>query len=436
MNINNLGNNTDISDNIKDTSSEENTDISDNIDQAPPEKMYDISNYIKRAVSESQILVSYISRYSPVKVDREATKILIESNFLIKENIWGPEQELKFWDAYDNVASTIEPVTIESLKATMPNPFDEETGEKKKRNIKNTDAARSVTKYRLITTFTLIFLLLAQVYWINGSDLTSKLGVMFKQIDAIGFDIEKKKLDKNYEEPEKAIEINQLIQKQKQLIQEFGATYRLLQQWNRLWQILTFKEQFRAEVTHYVQEKYEEDIENIRDEMNELQNFIKANKVQNATSEAKQKAFDELRLKERQRRFEYEFDKERNKFFLTRISAEFIIRSLQVYLLPLLYGLLGAIIYTLRKLAGEIKNLTYTQHSETKYSLRITMGLLGGLAIGWFLKPDELGLTESLSPMAISFLVGYNVEILFSIMDKFIDLISKFTPAKKEGSTT
>jgi hypothetical protein len=176
------------------------------------------------------------------------------------------------------------------------------------------------------------------------------------------------------------------------------------------------------------QNKYEEELQTISKEINEIQNLIKTDKIRNDIATER---FNNLKFKEQQLKFEHEFDKERNELFLTRISAEVVVRNLQVYGLPLLYGLLGAIIFTLRNLASEIKNLTYTRNSETRYSLRITMGLLGGVAIGWFFKPDDLGLTESLSPMTLSFLIGYNVEILFSIMDKFLELISKFSPSEK-----
>jgi hypothetical protein len=390
--------------------------------------VYDISDYMRRTVYESQILVSYIARYSPIKVDKSITRVLVESNYLIKQNIWGPEQELIFWDAYDKVASSIEPVTLESLKATMSNPLEENKGKKTLWNPEQTDAGRSVTKYRVLTAFALIVLLLAQIYWINGSELTSKLQALFNQIDTISFNIEKRKLDKNYQEIEKDIETNRLIDEKKKLIQEFGATYQLLQDWNVFWQILTFREQFDAKVTNYVQQKYEEDIENIHKKIKSMQNFINSDTIE--VREAKLKAVNEMEHEAQKRKFEHEFDKERNKLFLTKISAEFVIRSLQIYALPLLYGLLGSIIYTLRTLASEIKNLTYTKHSETKYKLRITMGLLGGMAIGWFLKPDDLSLAGSLSPMALAFLVGYNVEILFSVMDKFVNVISKFNPEK------
>ncbi|OQY58833.1 MAG: hypothetical protein B6245_09840 [Desulfobacteraceae bacterium 4572_88] len=42
----------------------------------------------------------------------------------------------------------------------------------------------------------------------------------------------------------------------------------------------------------------------------------------------------------------------------------------------------------------------------------------------------------SLSPMALAFLMGYNVEVLFSIMDKFIEVISKWMPDAQKSSAT
>jgi len=323
------------------------------------------------------------------------------------------------------VASSIKPVTIESLKATTPDPFDVDASRRKKK----TAAAASVSKYRIFTAFALVLLMLAQIYWINGSDLAMKIETLFTRIEDASFNIEKRKREKNYGRTENDPEIDKLNNKKKELAQEFGATYQLLQEWNRLWQIFVFRKQFEAKITHYVKQKYEEDMETIQRRVSEVQDTIKSRGSEPGVVDASRKTLKKLTFESKKRKFEHEFDKERNKLFLTRISAEFIIRGLQIYGLPLLYGLLGAIIYTLRNLASEIKNLTYTHHSETKYRLRIIMGLLGGMAIGWFLKPEELGVSGSMSPMALAFLAGYNVEVLFAVMDKFIETISKFTLA-------
>ena len=370
----------------------------------------DPPEYIEQAVEEAQLLVSYISRHSPVQIDTEQIEVLINSNHKIKTQNWTPQDEIKFWNAYDQIATSIEPVTIESLKATMPDPFDKEK--------KKTDAAKSVFKYRILTAIALMLLVFTQSYWINGSDLTQKLNALFYKIDETGFEIEKRKDVKNYENIERDIEISKLEDNKKKLIQEFGATYTLLAEWNRIWQVLSFKEQYKAQVTDYIEKKHKDTIADIQKEIKEI------SALDIYSEYDKREKIKELKAAERKENFSYEFDKERNKLFLTRISAEFIIRSLQIYVLPLIYGLLGALIFTLRSLSKEIKNLTYTSHSETKYRLRISMGLLGGMAIGWFFKPEDVAEASSLSPMAISFLVGYNVELLFNLMDKLIATIS------------
>ena len=48
-----------------------------------------------------------------------------------------------------------------------------------------------------------------------------------------------------------------------------------------------------------------------------------------------------------------------------------------------------------------------------------------GLTIGWFLRPDESDLLNILPGLSLSFLVGYNVEVLFSTMDRLISTLSK-----------
>jgi hypothetical protein len=86
----------------------------------------------------------------------------------------------------------------------------------------------------------------------------------------------------------------------------------------------------------------------------------------------------------------------------------------------------------LRNMTREIKELTYTTDSNVRYRLRIQLGSLAGLAVGWFLfVPPNPGMAASifsfreLSPLALAFLAGYGVELLFAAMDK---LVSAFTP--------
>jgi len=71
-----------------------------------------------------------------------------------------------------------------------------------------------------------------------------------------------------------------------------------------------------------------------------------------------------------------------------------------------------------------IENLTYELGDDIEYGLRMALGALGGLSIGWFLALDQLAGFQSLSPLALSFIVGYNIDMLFSLMDRFIEAFS------------
>jgi len=109
------------------------------------------------------------------------------------------------------------------------------------------------------------------------------------------------------------------------------------------------------------------------------------------------------------------------------IESEITLNFLQVYILPLLYGLLGAFAYVLRHISFSIRNRTYTHQTFSDYLLRVTMGCVSGFVIAWFVfSPSGDGAQQgdvviaSLSPFALAFIAGYSIELLFSLMDKII----------------
>lgn len=104
------------------------------------------------------------------------------------------------------------------------------------------------------------------------------------------------------------------------------------------------------------------------------------------------------------------------------VAVETEVNIIQTYVLPLLYGLLGSCAYVLRQLALEIRARTFRRELGIAYWLHIFLGVLAGLAIGWFLRPEggSDGLIRGLTPFALSFLAGYSVEVLFSGMDRLV----------------
>ena len=120
-----------------------------------------------------------------------------------------------------------------------------------------------------------------------------------------------------------------------------------------------------------------------------------------------------------------------NDSWVNGAIARSVLNNLQTYVLPPIYGLLGATAYVLRLLLSEIRSRTYRSRTHTSYELRIYLGLLAGLAIGWFVTPDPRSgqnVLQSLSPLALAFLAGYSVELLFSALDRFLAAFSTKSP--------
>ena len=112
-----------------------------------------------------------------------------------------------------------------------------------------------------------------------------------------------------------------------------------------------------------------------------------------------------------------------NHFWELYIGTKFVLQILQTYLLPLLYGWVGAMAFVLRSLIVTVKNRSFRVEVNVEYRLRVYLGLLAGLVIGWFLSSKGTGgqpAMADLTPAALSFVAGYSVEILFSTMDRIV----------------
>jgi hypothetical protein len=108
----------------------------------------------------------------------------------------------------------------------------------------------------------------------------------------------------------------------------------------------------------------------------------------------------------------------------------------QQFVLPVLYGGLGAIAYALRTLAQQSRDRLYRAENETADSLRTWLGVIAGLAIGWFFAPDKstgAGL-GALSPLALAFVAGYSVDLLFTAMDRLVAAFSGPPPTQPDQS--
>ena len=115
------------------------------------------------------------------------------------------------------------------------------------------------------------------------------------------------------------------------------------------------------------------------------------------------------------------------------VAANQVVSVMQAWWLPLLYGALGSMVYVVCTLSVLARDRLFRREALVTLNLRVYLGMISGLAIGWFLK--EIGPTAntvaSVSPFALAFVAGYGVELFFALLDK---VVSSFTGA--EGAKT
>jgi len=101
------------------------------------------------------------------------------------------------------------------------------------------------------------------------------------------------------------------------------------------------------------------------------------------------------------------------------------------WLLPGLYGILGACIYVLRVfMAGN--GHQHPRDSSALHPLsqllRIALGGLAGVIIGWFWVPttvtgDPAAVPISSFPFAVAFIAGFSIETVFTLLNRFNELM-------------
>ena len=113
-------------------------------------------------------------------------------------------------------------------------------------------------------------------------------------------------------------------------------------------------------------------------------------------------------------------------------TLEILLEFLATYVLPALYGLLGASAFVLRQLSADIGNLRFANDLRVRYTLRLNIGLLAGLAVGWFISPgQDASVVANLSPLALAFVAGYGSDLLFAVLDRIVNAFSAPSPSPR-----
>jgi len=100
------------------------------------------------------------------------------------------------------------------------------------------------------------------------------------------------------------------------------------------------------------------------------------------------------------------------------------------WILPFLYGLLGASVFLMRSLLNEkTANLAFFP-----VLLRLALGGIAGLVIGWFSVPGAAANVTSISsiPFGIAFLAGFSIDTLFALLERLAQSLSG--PQRREAA--
>jgi hypothetical protein len=91
--------------------------------------------------------------------------------------------------------------------------------------------------------------------------------------------------------------------------------------------------------------------------------------------------------------------------------------SVVAVLAPVFYGGLGACVYLLRSLHKHIHERTFDRRHKPEYYSRVILGVTSGGVISILAPLPGSGLPEVGIP-ALAFVVGYNTDLLYSLIER------------------
>lgn len=298
-----------------------------------------------------------------------------------------PEEEKTVWSALDGLSSAIAPATAESVREL--DNLAEDIHERRVffRNWFADVAARKTIRWgRAWNLTSLVLLLILQIYALIGSGIMSDLTRLKTEFGEVQHELR--------DRGDAGTDATALLKEQEKtsLEDRIEAAYVALSAWNRAWQLpYTWLQHLvsRAAGTPGVSATMGPPVQ--ADAAERAHQVVKAN-------------------------------------LATEQRARSALEALSLYLLPLLYGLLGASTYILRQLREQIDASTFTATAIFRYRLRLGLGAVLGATVGLFFTSDTPFVSAtSLSLVAIAFLAGYGVEAVFSFLDFLVQKIRAAT---------
>ena len=350
-----------------------------------PKTKYTPTDALIEALNNSELLLVHSTEYG-LEIKKDDIKILTDAKEAFENEMWTKEIEIEFWIVYKNLSKLITPVNIDSLKAAQetkikqPNLLQKLFRRKRRRTI----AHRSVRFYTAFSIFTMFLMLIIYIFFFIGTIRLNRIQKCNERMAEIDDRLDEIMLitgidNKN---PSAELEYEQLLNEYTEIDDEKNSNIYLIEGW-----LLKFK----AVLFVKDREKKEDNIE----------------KTNTEPGPPDTNPTDDIN----------------SKIGIIQEAQNYVI-ILGLYILPLFFGLLGAIAFVLRDLVNQTRKMLFSKELNINYTLRLILGTLAGLAVGLFwgdIKQQESFIfMESLGPLLIAFLSGLSVEYVFSGIEKLV----------------
>ncbi len=354
----------------------------------------------KLAVLRVKELIMYAAETGKEIEGTTRLSILEFSQKVIDKEKWTTAEEDKFWEATSALSKELYPVTHTTLKASKKNEY----------------GRRGVYLFVPITALLLVTLFWLQSVWVILNNVTTSIDENIKSRDSADLVLKESEFRVGL--------LEEKLQRKDLSKEEEGSVLKSIE-----------SEKTKQSETEQIKTT---SISELKSSTLILEKWVLFKWLLTSARPPSPGLFDGKEEKERKRQEigTWEEKKAEKKEFWDKtlyIWAKQVIYGLSAYVLPLICALLGSCAYILRSMLNKIKNLTYSKELIIQYLLRLVLGALAGISIGWFFKPEStnLGLVTSISPLALAFLAGYSVELLFTAMDKIISTFTETELSRK-----
>ncbi|MEC5323859.1 hypothetical protein [Aurantimonas sp. A3-2-R12] len=347
----------------------------------------DKSQIIRRNARDAYLLIEHLAR-SGHRVGAETQSIIFKGFDLQKEDI-ASFDEAMFWREFSELAEMAKPIRIESLKILAPLVDESKSGS----YYLATWIFRDVRIFIVfVSSITLIFFFTLIYYVQDASALNTAMqredSLRRERIALDNNSLEQTRLSgSDVKTASKKIELTKIAIKE---------DYQRIMNWL----YSRYDGQVDPVIEPYLRQrlgkKKNEDISEIEE--------AAVNRLRNEVIGGETEVADRI-------------------IWIAKVDQE----RMGGYIIPIIAAVLGSCVYILRRTSLGVYNYSISNVSMPLLILRLCVGAIAGVAIGWVYRNE---IPEwSLEPIALSFLVGYSVEILFSILDKITVTFSE--PVRK-----